>query len=75
MAHSSPMAVSTIDRRIYNHMTLNNVHHLEWSHFYCCMCLTTWKIDLSTSPGVLLHNLSKILLDGLKALQAAQKRA
>ena len=56
-------------------MTLNNVHCLEWSHFYCCTYLTTWKIDLPTSPGVLLRNLGKILLDGSKALQAAQKRA
>ena len=71
MAHSSPMAVSVIDL----HMTLNNVHYLEWSHFNCCTRLTTWKIDLRTSPGVLLCNLSKILLDGLKALQAGQKRA
>ena len=45
-AHSSPMAVSIIDRHVYNHMTLNNVHCLEWLHFYCCTCLTTWKIDL-----------------------------
>ena len=56
------------------HLTFNKVHCLEWSHFYCCMCLTTWKIDLPTSPGVLLRYLSKILLDGSKALQAAQKR-
>ena len=31
-AHSSPMVVSTIDRHVYNHMTLNNVNCLEWSH-------------------------------------------
>ena len=31
-------------------------------------------MDLSTSPGALLHNLSKVLLDGSMALQAAQKR-
>ena len=73
--HSSPMAVSTNDRHVYNHVTLNNVHCLEWSHFYCCTCLNMWKIDFPTSPGVLLRNLSKILLDGSKALQAAQKRA
>ena len=72
-AHSSPMAVSTIDHHVYNHVTLNNVHCSEWSHFYCCTCLTTWKIDLPTSPGVLLPNLSKILLDGSWALQEAQK--
>ena len=51
-AHSSPMAVSTIDRHVYNHVTLNNVHGLEWSHFYCRTCLTMWKIYLPTSPGV-----------------------
>jgi len=74
-AYSSPMAVSTIDCHVYNHMTLNNVHCLEWSHFYCCMCLTMWKINLPTSPRVLLCNPNKILLNGSKALQAAQKRA
>ena len=67
-AHSSPMAVSTIDRHIYNHMfrvvTLLLLHVLD--HV---------EIDLPTSPGVLLHNLGKILLDGLKALQVAQKKA
>ena len=31
-------------------------------------------MELPKSPGALLHNLSKVLLDGLKALQAAQKR-
>ena len=45
-AHSLPMAVSTINRHVYNHVILNNVHCLEWLHFYCCTCLTTWKIDL-----------------------------
>ena len=40
------LAISTIDRHVYNHVTLNNVHCLEWLHFYCCMCLTTWKIHL-----------------------------
>ena len=29
----SPMAVSTIDCHVYNHVTLNNVHGLEWSYF------------------------------------------
>ena len=33
-----------------------------------------WKMDLSKSLGALLCNLSKVLLDGSKALQAAQKR-
>ena len=67
--HSSPMVVSTINRHVYNHVTLKYVHCLEWSHFYCCTCLTTWKIDLPTSPGVLLRNLIKIFLDGSKDLQ------
>ena len=31
-------------------------------------------MNLPTSPRALLHNLSKVLLDGLKALQVAQKR-
>ena len=51
-AHSSPMAVSTIDRHVYNHVTLNKGHGLEWSHFYFRTCLSTWKIYLPTSPGV-----------------------
>ena len=45
-AHSTPMAVSTIDRPVYNHVTLNNVYCLEKSQFYCCTCLITWTINL-----------------------------
>ena len=33
-----------------------------------------WNIDLPTSPRSLLRYLSKVLFDGSKALQAAQKR-
>ena len=65
-AHSLPMAVSTIDRHVYNHVTLNKVHGLERSHFYFRTCLSTWKTYRPTSPGVP----SKILLDGSKALLA-----
>ena len=31
-------------------------------------------MDLPRSPGALLRNLSKVLLDGSRALQAAQKK-
>ena len=74
MSNFLPMVAATSDCHVHSHVILNNVYCLEWSCFYCCTCLITWKMALPKSPGALLRDLSKVLLDGSKALQASQKR-
>ena len=73
-ALSTTLLAIKSDCHAHNHVNLNNVHCLEKSHFYYCMCLTTWKMDLPKSLAALLRNLSKVLSDGSKSLQAAKKR-